>query len=55
MNGWDKGRGGGEKRMGAEELASSFLPLMEEKEAKEDQGPTGAGEVCRVRRNLIVS
>ena len=25
-------------------LYSPFLPLMEEKEAKEDQGPTGAGE-----------
>ena len=42
-------------KWGAKGFVSSFLPLMEEKEAKEDQGPTGAGEVCRVRRNLIVS
>ena len=27
----------------------SFLPLMEEKKAKEDQAPTGGGEVGRVR------
>ena len=28
---------------------SSFLSLMKEKRAKENQAPTGGGEVCRVR------
>ena len=28
---------------------SSFLSLMKEKKAKENQAPTGGGEVCRVR------
>ena len=30
----------------------SFLPLMEEKKAKEDQAPTGGGEVGRVLESL---
>ena len=28
---------------------SSFLSLMKEKRAKENQAPTGGGEVCRVQ------
>ena len=33
---------------------SSFLSLMEEKRAKENQAPTGGGEVCRVRVGAFV-
>ena len=33
---------------------SSFLSLMKEKRAKENQAPTGGGEVCRVREGAGV-
>ena len=33
---------------------SSFLSLMKEKRAKENQAPTGGGEVCRVRDGACV-
>ena len=33
---------------------SSFLSLMKEKRAKENQAPTGGGEVCRVRVGAFV-
>ena len=31
-----------------------FLPLMEEKEPKEDQGARGAGHVCRVHASPYI-
>ena len=33
---------------------SSFLSLMKEKRAKENQAPTGGGEVCRVQKGAGV-
>ena len=33
---------------------SSFLSLMKEKRAKENQAPTGGGEVCRVQEGAGV-